>query len=86
MYYYINTNIRPVPFPLEGDELKWYMPASNQLIGIYIGSSLNITSGNTTTEDGNGSVKRWYNGLNSYYKTDGGSRCVRDIGIKQMQF
>ncbi|WP_195662844.1 DUF4906 domain-containing protein [Bacteroides congonensis] len=71
---------------IEGDELKWYMPASNQLIGIYIGSSLNITSGNTTTEDGNGSVKRWYNGLNSYYKTDGGSRCVRDISIKQMQF
>lgn len=67
---------------IEGDELKWYLPASNQLIGVYIGSSLNITSGNTTTEDGSGSAKRWYNGLNSYYKTDGGSRCVRDIHIK----
>lgn len=67
---------------IEGDELKWYLPASNQMIGLYIGSlTNNISSGNTTTEDGTGNAKRWNYGLNSYYKTDGGRRCVRDVDL-----
>lgn len=65
---------------IEGEELKWYSPASNQLLGLYIGSPLE-GSGQATTEDGNSSAKRWYNGLNSYYKTDGSTRCVRDIPL-----
>lgn len=66
---------------IEGEELKWYLPASNQLIGLYIGSPLDASSGQTITEDGSTSAKRWYYGLNSYYKTDGSARCVRDIPL-----
>lgn len=66
---------------IEGEELKWYLPASNQLIGLYIGSPLDISTGQTITEDGSTSAKRWYYGLNSYYKTDGSARCVRDIPL-----
>lgn len=66
---------------IEGDELKWYLPASNQLIGIYIGSPLDISWGNATTEDGSGNCKRWYNGLNSDYKNSASARCVRDVPL-----
>ena len=66
---------------IEGDELKWYLPASNQLIGIYIGSSLDISFGTATTEDGSGNCKRWYTGLDSNNKNTGSARCVRDVPL-----
>ena len=71
---------------IEGEELKWYLPASNQLIGLYIGSLLDASSGQTITEDGGTSAKRWYYGLNSYYKTEGGARCVRDIPLPSVTY
>lgn len=71
---------------IEGDEIKWYLPASNQLIGLYVGSLINSDTGGATTEDGTGSIKRWYNGINSYYKHQtSSSRCVRDIPQKPFQ-
>lgn len=69
---------------IEGEEFKWYLPASNQLIGIYVGSPLLAApdGSGTTTEDGIGDVKRWYSGINSYYKTSVGSgRCVRNVSL-----
>ena len=71
---------------IEGEELKWYLPASNQLIGLYIGSLLDASSGQTITEDGSTSAKRWYYGLNSYYKTEGSARCVRDIPLPSVTY
>ncbi|WP_291599243.1 DUF4906 domain-containing protein [Bacteroides sp.] len=71
---------------IEGEELKWYLPASNQLIGLYIGSPLDASSGQTITEDGSTSAKRWYYGLNSYYKTEGSARCVRDIPLPSVTY
>lgn len=71
---------------IEGEELKWYLPASNQLIGLYIGSLLDASSGQTITEDGGTSAKRWYYGLNSYYKTEGSARCVRDIPLPSVTY
>ena len=59
MYYSININIRPAPFQrvcydknrdengdgrIDKEEMKWYFPASNQMIGMYIGSFLNNES------------------------------------------
>ena len=69
---------------IDKEEMKWYFPASNQMIGMYIGSFLNNESfpGSATTEDGNDYVKRWYQGVNSNQKMQtGSSRCVRDIDI-----
>jgi len=69
---------------IDKEEMKWYFPASNQMIGMYIGSFLNNESfpGSATTEDGNDYVKRWYRGVNSNQKMQtGSSRCVRDIDI-----
>ena len=69
---------------IEGEEFKWYLPASNQLIGIYVGSPLLAApdGSGTTTEDGIGDVKRWYSGIYSYYKTSVGSgRCVRNVSL-----
>ena len=69
---------------IDKEEMEWYFPASNQMIGMYIGSFLNNENfpGGATTEDGNDNVKRWYQGVNSYQKMQtASSRCVRDIDL-----
>lgn len=68
---------------IDEEEMEWYSPASNQMIGVYIGSLLNNAnySGGATTEDGSSRVKRWYQGVNSNEKANVSSRCVRDIDI-----
>lgn len=69
---------------IDKEEMKWYLPASNQMIGMYIGSFLNNESfsASATTEDGNNHVKRWYQGIDSNPKAQtGASRCIRDIDI-----
>lgn len=69
---------------IDEEEMEWYFPASNQMIGMYLGSILNNDNfpGAATTEDGNNQVKRWYYGVNSYTKANTTSaRCVRDIDI-----
>ena len=69
---------------IDEEEMEWYFPASNQMIGMYLGSILNNDNfpGAATTEDGNNQVKRWYYGVNSYTKANTtSSRCVRDIDI-----
>lgn len=65
---------------IEGEEIKWYLPASNQMLGFYVGSLIGTEPNGATTEDGSVNVKRWSSGLNSYSKHQtGSSKCVRDI-------
>ena len=72
---------------IDEEELKWYLPASNQLLGLCAGSLMEVNATSTTefVQPGYGYLyfKATTNGrgLVNADRADGSSRCVRDIPL-----
>ena len=77
---------------IEGDEIKWYLPARNNMIGvnIFFNSGLFLSNGLEhnrrfyTSSEGNSSSSIYYNHFNYHYNSEHATseriRCVRNIG------